>query len=168
MFKEIRKIVFAASLIALGLVLPFFTAQVPALGQSLLPMHIPVLLSGFLCGGPLGALVGFITPLLRSYLFGMPLLFPGATVMAFELATYGFFTGYLRKLPTLLNLILSMLAGRLVWGLVRFALLGFGTLNFSWQIFVAGAFVNALPGIILQIILIPILVEAFKKSNMIN
>jgi len=70
--------------------------------------------------------------------------------MAFELATYGFFTGYLRKLPTLLNLILSMLAGRLVWGLVRFALLGFGTLNFSWQIFVAGAFVNALPGIILQ------------------
>lgn len=168
MFKEIRKIVFAASFIALGLVLPFFTAQVPALGKSLLPMHIPVLLSGFVCGGPLGLVVGFITPLLRSYLFGMPPLFPGATVMALELATYGFLTGYLRKLPILVNLIFSMLAGRIVWGLANFLLFGFGTLEFSWQLFIAGAFINALPGIILQIILIPTIVMTFKKSNMVD
>lgn len=168
MFKEIRKVVFAAAFIALGLVLPFFTAQLPALGKSLLPMHIPVLLSGFVCGGPLGLVVGFITPLLRSYLFGMPLLFPGATVMAFELATYGFFAGSLRKFPTLVNLLLSMLAGRIVWGLANFLLLGFGALEFSWELFVAGAFVNALPGIILQIILIPAIVATFKKANMLN
>lgn len=78
------------------LVLPFFTAQIPSIGSMLLPMHIPVLICGFVCGGPYGLLVGAIVPLLRSVMFGMPPMLV-AIPMAFELAAYGFMTGFLIK-----------------------------------------------------------------------
>ncbi len=60
----------------------------------LLPMHIPVLLCGLICGWKYGILVGFILPLLRHTIFGMPILFPTGIAMAFELATYGFVIGF--------------------------------------------------------------------------
>ena len=92
---QTRKLTYAALFLALAMVLPFLTAQIPEIGSMLSPMHIPVLLCGFLCGWPWGLAVGFIAPPLRSVLFGMPAMFPGAAAMAFELATYGAVSGLL-------------------------------------------------------------------------
>ena len=123
--QSTRKLVFAALLLALGLVLPFLTAQIPQVGSMLLPMHLPVLLCGFVCGWPYGLLVGAVTPLLRSMLFGMPPLYPTAVAMAFELAAYGLLAGLFYKLLpkkpvyVYVALILAMLGGRAVWGLAQ-------------------------------------------------
>ena len=139
--------------LALGLVLPFFTGQIREIGNKLLPMHIPVLLCGFLCGPQYGLLVGFITPLLRSLLFSMPPL-PRAIGMAFELATYGAVTGLLyRKLPKSKARIYIIL----IYGIEGSA--------FTWQMFAGGAFLNAIPGIVVQIILIPVLMLALEKAR---
>ena len=102
---QIRRLTYAALYLALAMVLPFVTGQIPEIGSALCPMHIPALLCGFMCGWPWGLAVGFIAPLLRSVLFGMPALFPGAVAMAFELATYGCLTGLLyhllpKKIPS--------------------------------------------------------------------
>ncbi|MGI6362987.1 MAG: ECF transporter S component [Bacillota bacterium] len=92
-----KKIVLAGLFLALGLLLPSLTGQIPSIGKRLLPMHIPVLLAGFALGGPYGLIVGLITPVLRSALFGMPPLFPNAAAMSFELAAYGLLAGLLYK-----------------------------------------------------------------------
>ena len=133
-------------------------------------MHIPVLLCGFVCGPQYGLLVGFITPLLRSLLFSMPPL-PRAIGMAFELATYGAVTGLLyRKLPKskariYISLLIAMVAGRLVWGIVSILIYGIEGSAFTWQMFAGGAFLNAIPGIVVQIILIPVLMLALEKAR---
>ncbi len=164
-----RRLVVAAFFLALGLLLPFLTAQVPEIGSKLLPMHIPVLLCGFVCGWPYGLAVGAVLPLFRSLLFGMPPLFPTAVAMCVELAVYGLMTGLLRDLlprrPVMLyaNLALSMLAGRAVWGVASIGLYAIAGNPFTWQIFAAGAFVNALPGIVLQLVIIPPLVLALDR-----
>lgn len=169
-----KKIALASLFIALGLALPFLTGQIPVIGRQLLPMHIPVLLGGFVLGGPLGALVGFITPILRSFLFGMPPLFPTAVAMAFELAAYGFLTGSFYKiLPhkeafIYINLILSMLGGRLVWGMVSFVLFGISGTPFNWGIFLTSAVWSALPGIIVQIVLIPFVIIGLQKNRFLQ
>ena len=168
----IKKLVYSAICLALALVLPFLTAQIPQIGQMLCPMHIPVLLCGFLCGWPWGLAVGFIAPLLRSVTLGMPPLFPTATAMAFELAAYGALAGILyAKLPkkplyTYVALLLAMLGGRVVWGLVMFALTGISDTTFSLSAFVMGAFANAIPGIVLHIVLIPVIVLALRKARL--
>ena len=167
-----KKLVYSAICLALALVLPFLTGQIPQIGQMLCPMHIPVLLCGFLCGWPWGLAVGFIAPLLRSVAFGMPPLFPTATAMAFELAAYGALSGVLyamlpkKPLYTYVALLLSMLGGRVVWGLVMFALTGISDTTFSFTAFAAGAFTNAIPGIILHIVLIPVIVLALRKAKL--
>ena len=167
------KITYAALCLALCIVLPFLTGQIPEIGSMLSPMHIPVFFCGFICGWPFGALVGFIAPLLRSSLFSMPPMFPAAVSMAFELAAYGFLSGYLYarfpKMPRYLylSLILSMIFGRLVWGAVRFLLAGLTSSSFPFSAFWAGAVAEAIPGIILHIVLIPALVLALRKSKVI-
>lgn len=169
-----KKIVYAGLFLALGLLLPFLTAQIPSLGNMMLPLHIPVLLVGFICGWPYGLIIGFILPLLRSMLFGMPPMFPTALAMAFELAVYGVVIGILYKvlpkknISIYISLIISMICGRIVWGIVSFALYGLAGSAFTWEIFMAGAFVNAIPGIIIQIIIIPIIVMALKKGRFIE
>lgn len=167
----VKQLALAAVLIAIGLVLPFLTAQIPSLGQRLLPMHLPVLLGGFFLKAPVAGVVGLILPILRSFLFGMPPLFPTAVAMAFELAAYGYLAGWFnssfpRKSPFVyITLILAMIGGRLVWGMVSFILYGLSGTNFTWPIFVSGAFWTATPGIIMQIILIPALVLALRDSS---
>lgn len=169
-----KNIALSGFFIALGLVLPFLTGQIPNIGRMLLPMHIPVLLSGYVLGWPYGLIVGFITPLLRSVIFGMPPML-SAVAMAFELATYGFVTGFLYKrfekngLFVYAALIISMICGRIVWGIVSYALYGLGLSGsaFTWAAFIAGAFVNAIPGIILQVVIIPPIVIALKRGNLI-
>ena len=147
----------------------FLAMQIPAVGKMLCPMHIPVLLCGYILGGPYGLIVGFITPLLRSVTFGMPVMLPNAICMAFELATYGLVSGILsgkmkKDMRSLyISLIISMLAG-LVSAIV-YALMGSG---FTWKLFFMGGFVNAIPGIVIQLILIPVLVNRLYAAGVVK
>lgn len=166
---NIKRLTLSAMFLALALVMPFLTGQIPQIGSMLCPMHIPVLLCGFFCGGPWGLVVGFVAPLLRSVMFGMPPMFPVAICMAFELATYGLMAGMLHKfLPkkkwcVYVSLLIAMVAGRLVWGLMMLVCMGFNTSKFGFATFLSGALTTAIPGIIVQIVLIPILVITLDK-----
>lgn len=169
MRNEIKKITLSAMFLALAFVMPFLTGQIPQIGAMLCPMHIPVLLCGFFCGAPWGLGVGFIAPLLRSFILGMPYMFPTAFCMAFELATYGFVAGILhskmskKKINVYVSLLGAMITGRLVWGVVMFACMGFDASAFGLSAFMAGAVLNAVPGIVVQIVLIPLLVITLEK-----
>ena len=169
---QIRKLTYAALFLALALVLPFLTGQIPQIGSALSPMHFPVLLCGFLVGWPWGLAVGFIAPLLRSVIFGMPVMVPGAVTMAFELAVYGLVSGLLyrllpkKKWSIYVTLIVAMLAGRVVWGIARLIIAGLSGNSFTWALFLAGAFTNAIPGIILHIVLIPVIVMVLERAGL--
>ena len=169
---QVRKLTYAALFLALAMVLPFVTGQIPEIGSMLCPMHIPALLCGFMCGWPWGLAVGFIAPLLRSVIFGMPAMFPDAVAMAFELAVYGGTAGLLyRMLPRkkwiiYIVLIVSMIAGRVVWGIVRMILAGLSGGSFTWALFIAGAVTNAIPGIIMHLVLIPLLVIVMDRAGL--
>ncbi len=172
--KSIKNLVISAMFMAIGLILPFVTGQIPQIGNMLLPMHLPVFLCGFICGWQYGMIVGFVLPLLRYLIFGAPILFPIGISMAFELATYGFVAGFLftfsrwKCIVSLYRaLILAMLSGRVVWGFVRICLLGIMKEAFTWKMFMAGAFFNAIPGIILQLIIIPAVMLALGKTGMV-
>ncbi len=167
--------VLAAFFTALGLVLPFLTGQIPTIGKMLLPIHFPVFLCALICGWPWGLLVGLVLPILRSMIFTMPPMYPVALAMAFECATYGFIAGFLyersrkQSLKTVYTSLLSaMLIGRVVWGIAMALLLGFKGGSFGFKAFIAGAFVNAVPGIILQLILIPLIMVVLDKSGVIK
>ena len=167
--KQIRQITYASAFLALALVLPFLTAQIPEIGRALLPMHIPVLLCGFICGSKYGGIVGFIAPLLRSLLFGMPPMYPVALAMSFELAVYGIIAGLLFSLLSkklinyYISLIIAMFVGRVVWGLTMIILLSFSDTTFTFETFIGAAMLNAIPGILIQFILIPPLVKIYYK-----
>ena len=167
----IRKLVYAAICLALALLLPFLTGQIPQIGSALCPMHIPALLCGFLCGWPWGLAVGAVSPLLRLALFGMPPVWT-AIPMAFELAVYGAIAGLLySRLPKkasniYVSLIAAMLAGRAVWGVVKFLISGLQATEFPFSAFLAGAFTTAVPGIIAQIVLIPLVVLALERAKL--
>ncbi|MEE1085835.1 MAG: ECF transporter S component [Schaedlerella sp.] len=167
--NEIKKLTLSALFLAFAFIMPFLTGQIPQIGSMLCPMHIPVLLCGFFCGAPWGLGVGFVAPILRSVTLGMPVMFPKAFCMAFELATYGFIAGWLynklpkKKMNIYVSLLSAMVIGRLVWGVAMFCCIGFDSSTFGFSAFLAGALLNAVPGIILQIIIIPVLVFKLKK-----
>ena len=169
-----RSVVLAALFLALAFVLPMVTGHVPQVGNMLCPMHFPILLCGFVLGGPWGLAVGFVAPLLRSVLFGMPPMFPIAISMAFELATYGAVSGFLYRrvkhtLPmTYAVLLAAMVAGRLVWGAVRFVLAGLTGGSFPFSAFLSGALLTAVPGIIAQLVLIPLIITALQKAKLMD
>lgn len=171
--KKILKIPYSAICLALALVLPMLTAQIPRIGGMLCPMHIPVLLCGFICGWQYGLIVGFIAPLLRFLIFGMPVIFPSGIGMAFELAAYGTIAGLMYKfLPKkviniYVSLFVAMIGGRIIWGIVRTALAGLSGTDFPMAYFISAGFTNAVPGIALQILLIPALVVALDKAHLI-
>ena len=154
--------------IALGVVLPFVTMNIPEIGNMLLPMHIPVLLSGFILGPVYGMIVGFVTPLLRSIMFGAPIFYPKAIVMSFELLTYGLISGVFyhiifnrrsKLINIYISLILAMVFGRVTYGIVQ-SIIGLVNMNgFTFKVFVTEAIINAIPGIIIQLIIIPIIIK---------
>lgn len=173
--KKIEQLVLAAMFLALGMVLPFFTGQIPQIGKMLLPMHIPVLLCGLICGWKYGMAVGFVLPLLRSVVFTVPPMFPTAVGMAAELMTYGGVIGVLyahSKWQCIVSLyrclLVAMVSGRIVWGLVQMFLLGIWADGFTFQAFLAGALLNAIPGIIVQLILIPAVMLALHKTGLVK
>lgn len=168
-----KNITLSAMFIALGIVLPFFTGQIPQIGSMLLPMHIPVFLCALVCGWKYGLIVGLLLPLLRHLLFGMPPILI-AIAMTFELGAYGFISGFLYEhskwqcTKALYRcLILAMIGGRLVWGLAQIIILNLNGSLFTMQMFMAGALLNAIPGIILQLILIPAIMVALDKAKLV-
>lgn len=172
--KTIQNLTLSALFMALGMVLPFLTGQIPQIGSMMLPMHIPVLLCGFICGWQYGAVVGFILPLFRFAVFGMPPILPTGIAMAFELAAYGGVSGFLysrsrwKCIKAVYRcLLIAMISGRVVWGVVRVLMVGVTGQAFTWQVFMAGAFINAIPGIIVQLILIPALMLALHRAGMV-
>lgn len=170
---RIRKVAVSGVCLALCMLLPFITGQVPQIGNALCPMHIPVLLCGLLCGWGYGAAVGFMAPLLRFALFGMPPIYPIGIAMCFELAAYGAVSGILyqllpkKNLHIYTSLIGAMLAGRVVWGIVKCVMAAAFGLEFGWQIFVSSAFLTAIPGMICHIVLIPPVVMACHKAGIV-
>lgn len=175
MKKTTNHLTLSAFFLALGLVLPFLTGQIQQLGNMLLPMHIPVFLCGLICGWKYGLAVGFILPLFRHLLFGMPVLFPNGIAMAFELATYGFVAGFLYGrsrwqcvIALYRVMIAAMLAGRVVWGCAQVVLLGLSGSAFTVQLFFAGALFNAVPGILLQLLLIPAIMVMLDRAKLVK
>lgn len=168
--KKIRNVTAAGVCLALALLLPFVTGQIPSIGSMLCPMHIPVLLCAFFVSWPWAAAVGFIAPLLRFMLFSMPPM-PFGIAMAFELATYGLVASLLyrilpkTKFSIYVSLACAMIAGRIVWGGARLIIAGVTANPFTWQMFIGGALLEAIPGIVIQLILIPIIVMAVEKNN---
>lgn len=169
-----RDLILAALCLALAMLLPFLTGQIQTLGNMLCPMHIPVLLCAYICGYRWAAAVGFISPLLRYAIFGMPPIMPAGVSMAFELLTYGLVAGLLYEklkkntLNIYVSLIISMISGRVVWGISRLIISGVTGTEFTWQLFIGGAVLQAVPGIILHILLIPIIVMALRRAKLID
>lgn len=172
---SLRNLVLSTMFTTIGLVLPFITGQIPQIGNLLLPMHIPVFLCGLICGWRSGLMVGFVLPLLRSIVFGMPVLYPNAIAMAVELAVYGFVSGFLyyhtkrqNVFAIYKSLVIAMFLGRIAWGLMEVILLGLKNNAFTLKMFITGAFINAIPGIILQLILIPSILSAVKRADILQ
>lgn len=167
---HLRRLAYAAMCLALALALPFLTGQIPEIGQALSPMHFPILLCGFICGPVWGLAVGAVAPLLRHLLFTMPPLMT-AIPMAFELAVYGLLAGLLyrllpKKVPYIyVSLLSSMVCGRIVWGIVKYLLTVAQAESFTFSAFIAGAVTGSVPGIVCQIILVPLIVVALKKAR---
>lgn len=175
MTDKTKNLTLSAVFIALGLVLPLLTGQLKALGNAFLPMHLPVLLCGLIVGPWHGLVVGLILPILRHFTFGMPPLYPTAISMAFELATFGFVVGFVYKnsrwkcvIALYESLAIAMILGRVVWGMIQMILLGVNGQVFTFQMFMAGAFLNAIPGIVFQLIFIPSLMLALHKTGLVK
>ena len=175
MKKQIKNLTLSAMFAALGMVLPMITGSIPQIGNMLLPMHIPVFFCGLICGWQYGLAVGAVLPVMRSLIFGMPPLYPVAAAMTFELAAYGFVSGFLYNrskkqcvAALYLSIVAAMLAGRIVWGAAEVILLGIAGNAFTWQAFMAGAFLNAVPGIIIQLTLIPALMVVLDRLGLVQ
>lgn len=173
--SSVLRLVYAALCLALCMILPILTMNIPSIGQALSPMHLPVIICGFICGPWYGLVVGVISPILRSLIFGMPPLMPVAVAMAFELAAYGLVSGILYHIMKknitniYINLVITMIIGRIIGGTANSIVLGVmgkGALTFSS--FITAYFVGTLPGIAAQLILIPIIVFALQKAKLIE
>lgn len=172
--KKTGNITLSAMFMAIGYVLPFLTGQIPEIGKMMLPMHIPVFLCGLICGWQYGLAVGVILPVTRSIIFGMPAMYPNAISMMFELGAYGFIIGILYErskwkcIRSLYRcLIAAMIGGRIVWGLIMSLMLGIGSNGFTIQAFIAGAVIKAVPGIVLQLALIPCVMVALGRTKLV-
>lgn len=171
--KQTKNLVLAGLCVALGIVLPVAFHAIPNAGSVLLPMHIPVLLCGLICGPVYGLICGVLTPALSSLITGMP---PAAYLpsMLCELAVYGLLAGlFIRFVKTknrtaniYIALVLAMIGGRIIYGIVNALIFQAG--SYSMQMWLAGAFVTALPGIVIQLVILPIIVIALRKARVIG
>lgn len=172
---RIRRLCLASLFLSLGWLLPLITGQIQTIGNMLCPMHIPVFLCGLILGPLYGAFIGFITPLSRVLIFGMPVFYPNGLCMAFELFIYGLVSGLLYKLLSknrltsiYISLVISMVLGRIVWGISMYLCGLVSKSYFTWSLFISGAFISAWPGILIQLIIIPILLKSLIKSNILK
>ena len=165
-----RKTVLTALCVAIGVVLPLAFHSIPNAGSIFLPMHIPVLLCGLLCGWQYGLVCGVLTPLVASLVTGMPPMAYLPAMLA-ELAVYGLISGLAMRfirtgktvLDVYLSLIAAMLLGRAAYGALNALVFRAGA--YSLPIWLSAAFVTCLPGIAIQVALIPALVLALQRAN---
>ena len=167
----IKKLTLTAMFLSLGIVLPMLFGQVPQIGSMLLPMHIPVFLCAFICGWKYSVPMSFILPLLRSVLFSRPNMYPEAISIAFELAVYALVAGLIFEAFSKKNLkavyvsmISAMVLGRVVRILVQMALLGLKGTPFTFSAVFSSVVIVGLPGIILQLIAVPLILFTFKRN----
>lgn len=168
-----RKLIAAAFCTALCVVLPMAFHAIPNAGSIFLPMHIPVLLCGFLCGWPYGLAAGILGPGLSSLLTSMP---PAAILpsMACELAAYGAVSGFLyprMKTPSrtaniYITLLAAMVCGRVFYGVLNALIFRAGA--YSLELWLAAALTTALPGIAIQLIFIPLVLTALERSRVLS
>ena len=169
-------------LLALGMVLPFLTGQIQLIAKIISPLHIPALICGLCCGWQWGFALGFILPILRGAIFGIPVFPATALPMAFELAAYGVFTGFLYPLfvrrpakkshlaALLLSMLIAMVTGRIIGGAAKAALLTFGLIGssapFTFAAFFSSYFVTTAPGALIHLLVIPQIILALEKANL--
>ena len=167
----VKKLVFTAVCAALCLVLPMAFHTVPNAGTIFLPMHIPVLLCGLICGWPYGGVCGLIGPLLSSLVTGMP---PAAMLpsMMVECCAYGFVTGVLMRhvhtkhavADLYISLVSAMVAGRAVAGFAKAWIFTPGVSPFAW---VTTSLVAGVPGIAIQLVLMPLVIMGLTRAKLI-
>lgn len=167
----VKKLVFTAVCAALCLVLPMAFHSVPNAGSIFLPMHIPVLLCGLICGWAYGGVCGLIGPLISSLVTGMP---PAAVLpsMMVECCVYGLATGLMMKYvrtkyavaDLYISLVSAMVLGRLVAGFAKAWIFTPGISPFAW---VTTSLVTGIPGIIIQLVLMPMVVFALTRAKLI-
>ena len=165
--SKTRRLTLAGLLMAVGLLLPYFTSHMFGLsGTVFLPMHIPVLLIGLICGEGYGALSGFLIPVVSSMLTGMPPVFPMLPIMAGELVVYGFVSGFIHRKTgkVYISMLPAMVCGRIVYGLI-FTALTIANGEALRALSVSAAFVQGLPGIVIQLIFIPIIVRVVLRDD---
>lgn len=164
--NNLIQIATAGLFIAFGIVLPMMF-HVIGLGSTFLPMHIPVLLSGFVLDAPMAAAVGAITPFLSSIFTGMPPAFPVMPYMVCELAAYGYVTSlFYKKMHrnVYTSLICSMISGRIVSGMAVWILATLFAAKLPGPItFITASVTKGLPGIAIQLIFIPGIVLLLRK-----
>jgi len=169
-FSRTKKLTHSALYLALSVLLPLGLHQLgPLMGRIWLPMHIPVLLAGFLVGPVSGLTVGLLAPTLSYLLTGMPPTY-AVPLMTFELVVYGFIAGlaYVRlRLNIYISLLAAMILGRIVFALGVFLLGVFMELPYDVAFFFSstGPILTGLPGLGLQIVIIPVLVEAVRRRQ---
>lgn len=169
--KQTKNLVTSGMCVALAIVLPMAFHMIPDAGKVFLPMHIPVLLCGLLCGPVYGLGCGILVPLLSHLFTGMP---PTAMLpsMLCELAAYGMLSGILirviRTKWNLLNLytalIGAMICGRIINGVLNALIFNAG--KYSMEMWLTASFLQAIPGIVIQLALIPLLVLALQKARL--
>ncbi|MCX7842167.1 MAG: ECF transporter S component [Clostridia bacterium] len=169
--KSVRETVLSGLFIALGLVLPTFFHMFGA-GSTFLPMHIPILIAGFVLSLPYAVAVGVLTPILSSVFTGMPPMFPVLPFMVFELAMYAAVSSIMYrkfKINIYISLISSMVIGRIVSALVVWVLATFFMAKLpSPFIFITGAVTQGVPGIIIQLVFIPAIIIVLAKNKLIQ
>ncbi|BEP29650.1 ECF transporter S component [Helicovermis profundi] len=166
---ETKEFILASLLLAIGILLPMLFHAFGIAGQIFLPMHISVFIAGFVLVPELALMVGLLTPILSSLTTGMPPLFPISIIMMFELGIYGATVSILyRRLKQniYVSLIVAMIFGRLMAGITVWVMtIGFGV-KMNPFFYLKSAILTGLPGIIIQIILIPVIIKALKMSNL--
>ena len=145
---------------------------IPKGGVLFSPMHLPVLLCGLVCGAPFGLICGILGPFVSSILTGMP-AFGYMPIMMIELGLYGLISGLVMQLlrsgklviDLYAALIIAMLGGRVITGILRALIFAGG--SYSWSAWATGYFVSCLPGIILQLILLPTIYVALERAHLL-
>ncbi len=166
--QKTRNMVKAAIFLAMGIVLPLIFHMTGIAGRIFLPMHIPVLLAGMITGPVYGLIIGMASPVLGFLISGMPPP-PIMQIMVFELGAYGLISGILYSKGGVMNIYLSLITaqtgGRVIYGIVFWALGRFLGYNIPQAISVGGAIMTGLPGILIQLIMIPVIIRIYELHD---
>jgi riboflavin transporter FmnP len=165
MNNKTRELTLAGMFLALGIIIPIIFHFANIGGVIFLPMHIPVLLAAFYINPFYAMIVGILAPLLSSIFTGMPPIYPIAIIMCFELGIYGLVTSVVyKKYNLIVSLVTGMVSGRLVAGFAVFILQSSFGLRMNPMLYLKGAVITGIPGIIIQLLIIPIIVKKFNVA----